>query len=675
MIDYVYVNDIDIRTVMSGFDLQVRNKGYSMNKKARQRKYKDCICAFDIETTTLDEIEQSIMYIWQLQINDLTIIGRSWDEFYNACCDMVKDLNRGEYIVIFVHNLSFEFQYLSSVFRDTIKNVFCMDPRKVLKFDVLDHIEFRCSYLHSNMGLGEYTKKMKVKDFKLSGDKFDYSIKRYPWDDFEKFRDYEKRYILNDVKGLVQSIRIDMQTNNDNLYSFVLTSTGLCRRDVKLVLGKYKKLVRRLLPGLELYLLLRDAFRGGNTHGNRYYSGYIINNVHGIDESSCYPTMLVTRKYPMKRFVKVSNLDFDRILSFIKTGRYAYVMKVVLYNVELKDKYFGIPNIPKAKCLYIENGVYDNGRVLSADMLIIAITDIDLRVYASEYMFDIEIMEAWRSEYGYLPQEYRNLVIGYYEEKTRLKNVEGQEVYYNKAKALLNALYGLSVQNGLKETIEYYDDDFHIKDQDQEKILNQYNMTAFLPYQWGVWCTSYARQALEVGFNYIRDHGGEVIYCDTDSIKYIGDIDITELNKPILEKAINNNASAVDPHGVRHYMGVWEDEYNGAVPEFIHLGAKKYGYRDQDGKLHITIAGVGKKKGAEELEKAGGLEKFKRGFVFRKAGGNEVIYNDKDYGEYEIDGHKVNIIKNIVIKPSMYTLGITNEYSKLLYECQELNEI
>ena len=601
MIDYININDIDIHNVIAKYPIQKRQKGYSMNKKARARKYLDCVLAFDIETTTIDEIEQSIMYIWQLQIEDLTIIGRTWEEFKTACTDMVSSLKDNEFIVIFVHNLSFEFQWLSEVFKDSLANVFCMESRKVLKCDVLNHIEFRCSYLHSNMNLGEYTRKMQVKDFKQSGDEFDYSIKRYPWDDFESYKDHEKRYIINDVKGLVQAIHKDMEINEDNLYSFVLTSTGLCRRDTKKVLGDYKKIIRQMLPNLEVLTLLREAFRGGDTHGNRYYSGYVIDNgVKGIDITSSYPTQLYMKKFPMKPFKKVENKDFDRIVKFIKTGSCAYLLKVLLTDVHLNDDTWGIPYIAKAKCQYIKNGVYDNGRVLMAEELMITITDIDLKILVQEYEFDIVILEAYKSKYDYLPYGFRNLIIGYYEKKTTLKDVEGMEVYYMKQKALLNALYGMCAQNPLKPTIEYIDGEYTEKPEDMKTILENYNHTAFLPYQWGVWCTAYARQQLHDGIHFICDNGGEFVYSDTDSIKYYGDVNIDKLNEPIMNEAIEHEAFADDINGTRHYLGVWESEYREPLPEFIHMGAKKYGYRDSKGKLHITIAGVNKKKGAEE---------------------------------------------------------------------------
>ena len=40
-----------------------------------RQKYKDLVCAFDIETTRIHD-DMSIMYVWQFQLDDITIIGR-----------------------------------------------------------------------------------------------------------------------------------------------------------------------------------------------------------------------------------------------------------------------------------------------------------------------------------------------------------------------------------------------------------------------------------------------------------------------------------------------------------------------------------------------------------------------------------------------------------------------
>lgn len=153
---------------------------------------------------------------------------------------------------------------------------------------------------------------------------------------------------------------------------------------------------------------------------------------------------------------------------------------------------------------------------------------------------------------------------------------------------------------------------------------------------------------------------------DTDSIKCIGKLDLKEYNAEMRKRARKSGAYAKDPKGTIHYMGVFEEE--GSYEEFATLGAKKYVYR-QDGKLHVTIAGVTKKKGGEELEEHGGISAFKEGFTFRKAGGTESLYNDYPPMDHVIiDGHVLPITSNVVIRDSEYTLGITAEYAKLLSE-------
>ena len=49
-------------------------------KRKAKNTYIDVICAFDIETSTLPG-EQAIMYVWQMQLDTFTVMGRTWDEF------------------------------------------------------------------------------------------------------------------------------------------------------------------------------------------------------------------------------------------------------------------------------------------------------------------------------------------------------------------------------------------------------------------------------------------------------------------------------------------------------------------------------------------------------------------------------------------------------------------
>ena len=66
------------------------------------------------------------------------------------------------------------------------------------------------------------------------------------------------------------------------------------------------------------------------------------------------------------------------------------------------------------------------------------------------------------------------------------------------------------------------------------------------------------------------------------------------------------------------------------------------------------------------------------GFTFNKAGGTESVYNDRDFGLYDIvengKKHSIYIGKNIVIRPSSYTIGITAEYERVLESAELLKE-
>ena len=56
----------------------------SRQGKRKAKSYCDSVCAFDIETTLIDSIRQSVMYIWQYQIGKhLTVIGRTWEQFFD----------------------------------------------------------------------------------------------------------------------------------------------------------------------------------------------------------------------------------------------------------------------------------------------------------------------------------------------------------------------------------------------------------------------------------------------------------------------------------------------------------------------------------------------------------------------------------------------------------------
>ena len=649
---------------IANIETQKRGRG---NPRTRKKVYyKDVICAFDIETSRLTDIEQSIMYIWMLHIhNRVTIIGRTWEELKNLFLQIKEELE-DDTLCIFVHNLSYEFQFLRAIYDFSPDEVFAVDSRKVLRCSMFDNkIEFRCSYLHSNMSLAEYTNKMNVEHKKLDGKEFNYSKERYPWTRLKK---KELQYCINDVVGLCEAIEKEMDLDGDNLYTFPLTSTGYVRRDAKKAMRQiHPAFVKNQLPDIQTYEMLREAFRGGDTHANRFYSGRIIKNVKSADRSSSYPDVLCNCQFPVSPFFHAGKVSYNTLLNMIVVRKKAVIMRVAISKLRLHDDLWGAPYLSKDKCRRIEKGAFDNGRILSAEYLETTITDVDFKIILEQYDFDdLCAFDVSYARYGKLPKSLIDTVIEYYKAKTELKNVPGQEIYYMKSKNKLNSIYGMMAQNPVKQDIVYNNGVWSTANDPEAEILAESNRKAFLCYQWGVWCTAWARYRLQEG---IKMAGENFVYCDTDSVKYIGDIDWTAYNKQREKDSKVSGAFATDPKGITHYMGVYEDDGN--YRQFKTLGAKKYAYKKyKDRRTYVTIAGVTKKEGGKELDRNGGLKAFSPGFTFYKAGGTEAIYNDDpEIKSIVRDGKQIDITPNIVIKDSTYTLGITAEYASLLKNC------
>ena len=644
-------------------DIERRSVG-NQGTTAR-RVYKQMLTGFDIETTRIPAEDQSFMYVWQWYFEGVgVVIGRTWRELRLFIMQIEAVLDNAV-LVVLVHNLSYEFQFLRAVHEWKTDEVFAVKSRRVLKATMNEKLEFRCTMLHSNMSLATWTAKMGVEHGKLSGDDFNYDIMRYP---DTPLSETELAYITNDVVGMVEAYRAEMERDSDNLYKIPLTSTGYVRADSKRAMRNSGKVVKTILPDYDIYKMLRKAFRGGNTHANRYYSGMILENVKSADRSSSYPDVICNCKFPMTKFREIVNPDIWKVEKMMKDRR-ALVFTILLHDVELSDPYNGFPYISVAKCAACVRSGNDNGRVLNADFIEMTVTDIDWRIIKKQYEFsDVQVTKAYWSHYGYLPRALIVNTIDYYTKKTSLKGVEGQQLLYDKSKNLLNGIYGMMAQDPVKQDIIYHEGtgEFTEDDAPPESLLAEFAKHAFLAYQWGVWITAWARLRLQEGIDLC---GHDCVYVDTDSCKYLGYVDWTAYNRKRIRASAQSGAYAIDPYGKRHYMGVFEDEE--PYTKFKTLGAKKYVFEHSDGKLQVTIAGVNKKKGGAELSRRGGIEAFREGFTFIEAGGTESVYNDSTpYSERILNGHKIEMSPNICIRPSTYTVSLTDEYRNLLETCK-----
>ena len=652
-------------------------RGQKGNRKFQKKKisYKDYVCAFDIETTRIPQTDDTVMYIWQFCLledleNSVTVYGRTWSEFKDFIHTLNKFMSEDERLLIFIHNASYEFQFLRGIFEFDAEDVFCIKSRKILKFNI-GKCEFRCSYLQTNMNLRSFLKKMGARHQKTE---LEYSGERY-W--YTELNETELRYCLNDVTGLCEAMYIQMQRDGDNLYTLPLTSTGYVRRDAKEAMQKMPKgYIYNIAPDYATYKELREAFRGGDTHANRYYSNVLLTLkrnglIHSADRSSSYPAVQCNNEYPISHFYDLKDPTFKKVMDLIEVRGRAVLARVKITGLELADNSFGCPYLSKSKCRNVVEAELDNGRILSAEYLETTLTDIDLAIILKEYKFGtIEFYDVKHARYGRLPQCLIDVTLDYYRKKTELKNVSGQEYFYMKSKNKLNSVYGMCAQDPLKENIVFEDEDYKPKlFDDPEEEMELHNKRAFLSYSWAPWVTAWARYRLHEGIWLVhKTKGAAFLYCDTDSIKYIGDVDFSKYNKERIAESKKSGSYATDPQGNVHYMGVFEQEED--MIAFKTLGAKKYCYIDTEGVLHLTVAGVGKSAGVKELEKNGGIQAFNVGFIFREAGGLEAKYNDMKCGECKYvmspDGEEHRVTSNVTLKESTYTLSLAQDYSDLL---------
>ena len=692
----VEVGRINWYNFLSGFGLVEESK---KQKRRSQNKHRiiNVYSAFDIETSTIwlnpDHTlydVHSFMYVWQFQIEDYTVKGRTWDEYFSflnilqTAINQIREDNNldvNPLLVIWCHNLAYEFTWLSGLYPFRNDEVFFRDVRKPIYCRMYDTFEYRCSYIQSNMSLSALCKQTGVK-MKLSGQKYDYDKVRFPW---TELTDFEQEYTTTDVESLVKAMKYRVQRGGDTLQTVPLTSTGYVRRECKEALKEHYLDIRELKPKEDEYRLLRKAFRGGNTHANRYFVNKIIDNVYSYDISSSYPTQQLTQLFPMRPFKwleinqRTPEKRISRVFQFIGLG-YAVVGTYQFKHLRLKNHREPIPYISLSRCQAIGSDdielLLDNGRVLECAYMEISLTEIDLKIILDQYTYDVfDVVEAMVAQKDFLPESYRSVIQDYYNKKTALKgdNTEDGKYIYTKSKNMLNAVYGMSATDPVHQDIFYQDGKYTVSSYesfDEAELLKLLKNASF-PYQWGVYTTALARKQLQ---DAIKLCGDRIVYCDTDSVKVIGNIDINRLNTKLKEKAIQKKAFADDMKGNRHYIGLFE--FDGYYNQFITQGAKRYAYIT-DGHMGITVAGVSKKINEETgvsfaVEELGSLDNFRVGMIWKKAGGTISVYNDNDNFNYTDPetGNTIHIGKNVAIVPSTYEMTYSKDYRLLLNEIE-----
>lgn len=670
-------------------------------------KYYNIECAFDIETTSqlYNGEKCAYMYIWMFGIGETVYYGRTWEQFGEFMQMLINQLELNLYnrLIIYVHNLGYEFQFMRKFF-DWV-NVFSTEERKPIKAVIKQGIEFRDSYILSGYSLANLAKNLtKHKIKKLVGD-LDYSLIR---NSKTVLSDEELAYCTNDILIILYYINEQIQLYDNNITKIPLTNTGRVRKFVrekcyftnknhnkssKGKYNRYRELMKELTLSLDEYVMLKRCFMGGFTHASLKYVGKTLEDVTSIDFTSSYPSVMLAEKYPMSKPIKV-DLRKENFEELVENEDVGLMFDIKIKGLHSKLTYESY--LSESKCFSQKNAIVNNGRIYQADEIITTITDIDYKILKQCYSWDsVEIANCYKFYMQYLPKPIIESILELYQNKTTLKGVEGYEVEYLLSKGMLNSVYGMTVTDIVRELIEYNEEWNIVKPSDEEigKQIETYNNSPnrFLYYPWGVWVTAYARRNLWSG---ILNIGEDYVYSDTDSIKllnYEKHIPYIEwYNKNLVEKLKKmcdfrkidfNLLKPKTKEGVEKMIGVWD--YDGHYTHFKTLGAKRYLVRYDNGELALTVAGLSKKNGIEYMKRVCNNDYKKVFDMFNdelyipadETGKNTHTYIDEEMRiqsiDYQGNVEDIYIPSCIHLGKCEFTLSISKQYAKFLKDFRE----
>ena len=414
--------------------------------------WSDNIFAFDIETANVyrwpdgsvtgfdrslkpDDYTQAekfgFMVCWQFAVDGDLILGRTWQSFREFLINLRARI--GGRLIIYVHNLGFEFQFMRNVIEDF--EVFAREPRRPIYARSLSlDVEFRCSQMLTNAKLEDVPGLFNLNMTKAVG-AWDYDKVRTPE---TPLTDAELDYAFRDVIVPTELIKV-MKSQYRHVERIPLTNTSRLRRELNEIYNKkfYTKLKIADMNTVDPLMFQREkeCFSGGYTHANAANAGQILERVRSMDEASSYPAQMVARRFPWGQFQPSDAKTPDDLNS-----DYAYMLLVRLTNVtSLYENHY----ISFSKCMKRRGTYCDNGRIIMADLLEMWVTDVDLAIIRRAYMIGrVDILEAYTAPYRYLDSTYVDFILNLYKEKTELKKVEGKEREYAEAKVKINSAYG-----------------------------------------------------------------------------------------------------------------------------------------------------------------------------------------------------------------------------------------
>lgn len=662
------------------------------NRNKQVYEYSADFAVLDTETSHAGP-DIGWIYQWSVMWQGEYIYGRKPSELLHLLRRMQEQyqLHEKRSIIFYCHNLAYDMQYLKRWLLQLGRiRILATDAHTFLIVDVAG-FRFLCSYKLSNMSLKMFADTYAKKYRKAAGE-IDYTVVRYQ---DQELTGEDWHYMFSDVASQYDAVKEYLLINGyDRAYKAPYTSTGfvraVCRKAAAGSLNWHKKFLISALS-LEQYQLCRQAFMGGITICSWQYEGKTVRvGIDGVqklghkDFVSRYPSCQMLDYMPTGKPFWWGEITDRKILDRL-LDTYCCVFLLTMEDVQIRAGVTA-PYIPSSKCIHLENGLKINGKVVFADSLTIAVTELDFKWIKRQYTAgSVTVTNMLCFNRGRAPDWLRDTVMKYFTLKC---NTPKNTKEMSWVKGLLNSIYGMSATQICRQIWDFTDGVITKAATNSRKQLDGFyrSRNSFMPYQVGLFTTAHSRNYL---MELISEGVGyeNFLYCDTDSVFYISTPEIEDRLQQINERA-RKKAVAAGAYVGQKVLGVAEDEPE--IRAFRGLHAKCYAVEEYNKKtdayeLKVTIAGIPKRStkwidgepvtmsNAEEL---GSIDNLNDGFIFRHCGGTRTVYVEDEPHIEDINGHPTEISSAAVIENiekelsnTMWTHGA--DYSIMRINCEE----
>lgn len=540
-----------------------------------------------LQSCFIDGPKVSVPYAWELSIGNSVYIGRTIEELQELT-EVLKDyfeLGDNKRIIIYDANIAYNFHsYIRHI--GPVVDMFAKEENQPLTY-IVNGLNFR----DFNILCGE----------KIIEDDF-FTNEIITENSF--IGTGERNILISLVETINERIEQEL-TIYKNIGRIPLTNTGRAKKELRKLLKNpdYRNLVKNLTMEPEEMELLKRSFVGGLVVAREDVKGQELEEVASLDIISSYLASACSHMFPMSKGKQVIINNVEEAHALAKSYLWVGYIKIT----GLSNKY-PIATIQADKCFNAVGYSLINNKIATAQEIILPVTCIDFEMIEKFYNIkSVHFGLVYRYEKDYLPKEYIETVLKFYDSKTKLKGIKGKEIEYTVKKSLLNAsCYGVMVQDPMRNAVTYDNGKWVTQNLSLEEYCIKYNndKQRFAYYPWGVFVAAYSRFTL---LNGILSVISDFAYSDTDSIK----LQNFENHKSFFEQYNKWIASRIDsvcdyyeidkkltrPRGKQ--LGAWD--FEGIYPKFETVGEKRYISIDENGEFKATIAGVNSNMVSEYL--------------------------------------------------------------------------